>query len=113
MTPFVFQRGETLSLALDAVSGEPASVTALTAHLKALPAGRTSVPADAPVAAAFTIISRAAAGDIPAGWTLTIAAPASAALPAGAYLADARLEVAGGVIVTDPVALRLRDAVTL
>jgi hypothetical protein len=112
MTPYIYQRGETISLALDAVSGDPASVSAISAKLKAVPPGRTTVPASAPVAASFAIASRAAAGDIPAGWTLTISAATSAGLAPGAYLADARLEVAGGVIVTDSVALRIRDSVS-
>ncbi len=112
MTPYVFQRGETISLALDAVSGDPASVTALTAQLKAVPAGRTTVPAGTPVAASFDVAPRVAVGDIPAGWTLTVSAAASAGLVTGAYLADAKLVVAGGVIITDSIALRIRDAVT-
>ena len=112
MTPYVFQRGETIALALDAVSGDPAGVTAIAAKLKAVPPGRTTVPASAPVAASFLIADRAAAGEIPAGWTLTVSAAASAALSPGAYLADARLEVGGGVIVTESVAIRIRESVS-
>ncbi|MEY4501464.1 MAG: hypothetical protein RIS52_1354 [Pseudomonadota bacterium] len=112
MTPYVFQRGETISLALDAVTGNPLDVAVITAQLKAVPPGRTSVSADAPVAATFVIAARPAVGAIPPGWTLSIAAPTSAVLPAGAYLADARLEVAGGVIVTESIAIRLRQSVS-
>ncbi len=112
MTPYIFQRGETISLALDAVSGDPASVTALTAQLKAVPPGRTSVPEGAAIAASFSVAARASDGEAPAGWTLTIPSAASAALPAGSYLADARLEVAGGVVISESVALRLRPSVT-
>jgi hypothetical protein len=112
MIPFIFQRGETISLALDAVTGDPASVTGINAVLKALPPGRTEVPAGSPVAASFAISARAAAGDIPAGWTLTVPAPVSATLSPGSYLTDARLEVASGVIVTEPVAIRIKPAVT-
>jgi hypothetical protein len=112
MPPFVYQRGETISLALDALTGDPAGVTAVTAAMKAVPPGRTSVPADTPVAATFVVSPRAAAGDVPAGWTLTINAAASAELVAGAYLADARLVVGGAVIITEQVAIRIRDAVT-
>jgi hypothetical protein len=112
MTPYIFQRGETISLALDALTGDPLSVTAISAQLKAVPPGRTSVPAGVPISASFSVSSRAISGDIPAGWTLTIPSAASAALPAGAYLADARLEVAGGVVITESVSLRVRDAVT-
>lgn len=112
MTPFIYQRGETISLALDAVSGDPAGVSAISAKLKAVPPGRTSVPPGAPVAANFSVSLRAAEGDIPAGWTLTIPAAASAALSAGAYLADAKLDVAGGTIVTESVAIRLKESVS-
>jgi hypothetical protein len=113
MTPYVFQRGETISLALDAVSGDPLSVTAIDAAMKAVLPGRTSIHAGAPVAAAFVITPRPATGSIPPGWTLTIPALVSAALGAGSYLADARLEMAGGVIVTETVALRIKETVTL
>jgi hypothetical protein len=112
MTPYIFQRGETILLALDAVTGDPLSVTAISAVLKAVPPGRTGVPDGAPVAATFSISPRAAQGDIPPGWTLSIPAAASAGLAAGAYLADARLELASGVIVTEPVAIRIRPSVT-
>jgi hypothetical protein len=112
MTPYSFQRGETLTLALDAISGDPLTVTGISAVLKAVPPGRTAVPDGTPVAAIFTISPRAAQGDIPPGWTLTIPAATSASLVAGAYLADARLEVGGGVIVTVPVAIRIRQSVT-
>jgi hypothetical protein len=112
MTPFVFQRGETLTLALDAVTGDPASVTAISAQLKAVPSGRTSVPAGAPVAATFAIVTRAAAGDFPPGWTLTISAATCSTLVPGSYLADARIEIAGGVIITEAVAIRIRASVS-
>jgi hypothetical protein len=80
--------------------------------MKAVPPGRTGVPDGAPVAASFTISPRPAQGDIPPGWTLTIPAATSASLTPGAYLADARLEVAGGVIVTEPIAIRIKASVT-
>lgn len=112
MTPYTFQRGETVSLALDAMTGDPLTVTGISAVMKAVPPGRTGVPDGAPVAATFSISPHAVQGDIPPGWTLTIAAATSAALSPGAYLADARLEMAGGVIVTEPVAIRIKPSVT-
>lgn len=112
MTPFAFQRGETISLALDAVSGDPAEAGAIAASLKAVPPGRTGVAANAPVAASFVLSSRAATDENPAGWTLTIPAAVSATLAPGSYLADARIEIAGGVVVTDSVAIVLRESVT-
>ncbi len=112
MTPYVFQRGETVLLALDAVAGDPLTVTSVTAAMKPVAAGRSAVDPAAAVAATFAVTSRAAAGDIPAGWTLTLAAGASAAVPAGTYLADAKLIVGSGVTITDTVAIRMVDAVT-
>lgn len=112
MTPYIFQRGETISLALDAVTGDPLTVSAITAQLKAVPPGRTSVPPGTSVSASFTVTNRLATVDIPAGWTLIIPAAISATLGAGSYLADARLEIAGGVVISEAVALRIRDAVT-
>ena len=112
MTPYTYQRGETISLALDAVIGDPAQVTAISAAMKPVLPGRSEASADAGFAASFLVTARTASGDIPAGWTLTIPALASAGLLPGAYVADARLEVAGGVIVTDSVAIRLRQSVS-
>jgi len=112
MTPYTFQRGETISIALDAVTGDPLSVTAITAAMKMVPPGRTGVPYGAPVAASFSVIPRAAQGEVPPGWSLTIPASVSAGLAPGGYLADARLEVAGGVIVTEPVAIRIKSSVS-
>jgi hypothetical protein len=112
MTPYTFQRGETIVLALDATTGDPLFVTSIGAVMKAVPPGRTGVPDGAPVAATFSISLRVAQGEIPPGWTLAIPAALSAGLTPGAYLADARLEVAGGVIVTEPVAIRIKPSVT-
>ena len=68
--------------------------------------------AAAPVAAAFNITPRTASGDVPAGWNLTVGAAQSALLPAGHYLADARIEVGGGVIITESIGITLRESVT-
>ncbi len=112
MTPYIFQRGETISLALDALSGDPLAVSNISAAMKAVAPGRTSAAADAPVAAAFAITPRTASGDIPAGWTLTIAATVSQALTPGSYVADARIEIAGGVVITESIALRIKQSVS-
>lgn len=112
MTTFTFQRGETVSVALDAVQGDPATVSAISAAMKPVLAGRSVVDQAAAVAATFSVSNRAAAGEIPAGWTLTIPAAVSAGLAAGTYLADAKLTVGGGITITEPVAIRMIDAVT-
>ncbi len=106
MTTYTFQRGETVSLALDAVQGDPLTVTSVTAAMKPVAAGRTMIDPAAAVAATFVVANR------PEGWTLTISAAQSAGLAAGTYLADAKLIVAGQVTITEPVAIRMIDAVT-
>ncbi len=112
MNTYTFQRGETVSLALAVVSGDPAIVSGVTAAIKPLTAGRATPDPAVPVAAQFDVSFVAAAGEEPARWLLTLGSTATAALPAGPYLADARLAVAGGVSITETVALTLRDAVT-
>ncbi len=112
MTTYTFQRGETVSLALDAVQGDPLTVTSVTAAMKPVAAGRSMIDPASAVAASFVVTPRVAAGGLPGGWTLTIPAAASAALAGGTYLADAKLIVAGGVTITEPVAVRMIDAVT-
>lgn len=80
--------------------------------MKAVAPGRTSVSENTPITAAFSISPRTAAGDIPPGWTLSILAATSAGLIAGSYLADAKLLVGGGVIVTESVAIRIKESVS-
>lgn len=112
MTPYTFQRGETISLALDAVTGDPLLVTDISASMKAVAPGRTGVNAGAPVAAVFAISSRTAQGEIPPGWNLTVDAVTSAGLSVGNYLADAKLTIGGGVVITESVAIALRESVS-
>jgi hypothetical protein len=108
MTIFNFQRGETFSLALDAVQGDVATVSAITARIRRLDMNRTGFRAGS-VAVAMTVAARAAAGDIPAGWNMTLAAAASADLELGYHGAEAQLTVGGGVIVTDFVTIKILE----
>jgi hypothetical protein len=109
---YIFQRGETVSLALAVVSGDAAVVISVTAAIKPVTAGRGTPDPAVPVAASFAVSFSAAAAGEPARWLLTLPPAVTAALPAGSYLADARLVTAGGVCITETVALTLRDAVT-
>lgn len=109
---YVFQRGETVALALAVVAGDPAIVAGITAAIKPVTAGRGTPDPSVPVAASFDVSFLAAAGDEPARWLLTLSPAVSASLIAGSYFADARLVTAGGVSITETVALTLRDAVT-
>lgn len=109
---YTFQRGETVAIALDAVQGDPLTVSAISAAMKPVAAGRSLVDPAAAVAANFVVTNRVAAGGTPAGWNLTVSAAVSAGLAAGNYLADAKMTVAGAVTITEPVAIRMIDAVT-
>ena len=106
MKPYVFTRGETILLALDALTGDPLTVTGISAKLRAIAPGRTTIAPSAPVAADFTVTNRAANGSVPAGWDLVAA---STSLAAGRYGADARLVIAGGVIITDMITVEIRE----
>jgi len=112
MQTYQFARGEDIMLALDAIAGDISTVSSLSAQLKAIPPGRAVLPDGVPVAATFAVSPRAAALDVPAGWTLLIPAATSAGLVAGNYLADAQLQIAGGTAITSQIGIRLREAVT-
>lgn len=106
MTHYTFQRGETVGVSLALVSGAFGDVTAITAAMKPLAAGRSTVDAATPA------IPLSVAADGEEGWTLKLDAAACAALSPGSYAVDARLVVGSGVIITEPVAIRIVEAVT-
>ncbi len=113
MTTYTFQRGETISLALDALTGDPLTVSNISAAMKAVAPGRTSAAPDTPVAAAFAIEPRAADGETAAGWNLSIPASVSSALVPGSYVADTRLEMDNGsVIISDAISIAIRPSVS-
>jgi len=109
---YSFQRGETISLPLYAAQGDSLSVSAIEAKLRKLAPGKRTLDPDTPVAATFAVSAREATVDVPAGWTFTIDAAASAALAGGLYLADARMVVASGVVVTHPVMIQIEEPAT-
>lgn len=94
-----FRLGEDIALALEVASGDPATVTAVTAAMK--PARITAnrpVLDDAAGAVALTVAPS------PDGWTVSLPSAGSAALSPGIYGIDARLVVAGGVEITEQTA---------
>lgn len=103
---YTFQRGETVSLALDVVEGSFGDVTAITAAMKPLAAGR-SVPDATTPAIALSVMPNGTTG-----WTATLAAAQSAVLVPGNYAADAKLTVGSGTIITAPVAIRIVEGVS-
>ncbi|MEO6361290.1 MAG: hypothetical protein ABIO43_12085 [Sphingomicrobium sp.] len=107
-----YRRGSTILIGLDAVKGDVAAVSAITAELKALPPGG-NVPDDATPVATFVIAPRAASPTQPAGWTLSLSAIVSQGLTPGLYRTDARIEIAGGVVFTEPLDLRIAEPITV
>lgn len=95
-----FRLGEDLAVALDATSGDTALVTALTARMKpARITGNRLVLDDEAPAIALDVAARGAAG-----WTLSLAGAATAALAPGLYGLDARLAFAGATEITEQTA---------
>lgn len=94
-----FRIGEDIGLALEVTSGDMALVSAITAAMKParIAANRPVLDDGAPA------IALGVAPDT-AGWTLSLASTATAALAPGIYGIDARLEIAGGVEITDRTA---------
>ena len=92
-----FRIGEDVSVALDALSGNPATVTAITAKMK--PARVTANRIILDDAAAGIALQVAAQGT--AGWIVSLPYTATASLAAGVYGIDARLTIASGVEMTE------------
>lgn len=92
-----FRKGEDISVALDAIAGDTGEVTAIVAAMKPAKAvGNRLVLDDGATGIALTVTNRGADG-----WTLSLPAVDSAALPAGVYGIDARLTLSGAVEMTE------------
>jgi hypothetical protein len=109
-----YQRGETVSFIVSVTVGDISTVIGLpTATLKPLASGAFVAPGAniAPVGQ-FSVVPFIAQSGIAAGWTITLSGTQTAALPAGRYVTDCRLLVAGSILVTDPLTFLLVEAVT-
>ena len=94
-----FRIGEDIAIALDAVTGSAATVTAITVAMKrALVGDNRLVLDDAAVAVSLTALPQAVPA---AGWTITLPGAQSATLEPGLYGIDARLMIAGGIVLTE------------
>lgn len=92
-----FRIGEDIAVALDAVSGDPGSVTAITAKMKpAKVVANRLVLDDAAADIAMTVTSQGSAG-----WLIALPAASTAALAPGVYGIDARLTLPGAVEITE------------
>jgi hypothetical protein len=104
-----FARGETFIVALRIAAGDLAGATCRMA-LKQAPGDGNPELAVLDVAAVDHVDSVDETS--PPGWTATLPAEASEALPAGRYVMDARVERDGVVIQTEPVAVEITERVT-
>jgi hypothetical protein len=95
-----FRIGEDISVALDALKGDPATVTAITAKMK--PAKATSNRIVLDDGAAAIVLSVAANGTV--GWIVSLSSTVTAGLAAGLYGIDAKLMVGGSVEMTEQTA---------
>jgi len=97
-----FRIGEDMVLALDAVSGDPAAASAVTAAIRPAFVGDNRLVLDPnALPLGMAVASQA---DPAAGWTVSLPAAQTAVLAPGLYGIDARLSVGGGVEITDRTA---------
>lgn len=112
-TIFKFSRGGTIIIGLDVMSGDIGDVTDITARMRPLTGADNRPLKTAPISATMTVTDRAAAGDIPAGWDLSLAAVDCAALSLGRYYVDAVLTVGSALITTDGVEVHIVEPATV
>lgn len=92
-----FRIGEDVSVALDALTGDPATVTVITAQMK--PAKVTAnriVLDDSATAIAMQVIPQGTAG-----WIVTLGHGSTAGLAAGIYGIDAKLTIGSAIEMTE------------
>jgi hypothetical protein len=94
-----FRLGEDIAVALDAVTGDTATVTAISAWMKPALLGTDRFELDE--AAAATELVVIAQSPASAGWMLTLPHTQSALLAAGTYGIDAHLTIGSGVEITE------------
>ena len=95
-----FRIGENISVALDAIAGDPATVTNIAASIKpAKVSGNRLVLDDTASETDMTVTSQGSAG-----WLLSISYAASAGLAAGIYGIDAKLYFASAIEKTEQTA---------
>jgi hypothetical protein len=92
-----FRIGEDIAVALDALSGDTAAVTAITARMKPAKviANRLMLD-DSAAGIAMTVTAQGTAG-----WLLSLPASITATLAGGVYGIDARLTLSGAVEMTE------------
>ena len=101
-----FRIGEDIAIALDVVSGDPEVISTIEAWIvrSIKPSTFIARPDFTPIP--LTIAPRAASGEIPQGWNLSITAAQTDLLDEGVYGIDAKILATGGTVdITDATAL--------
>jgi hypothetical protein len=97
-----FRVGEDIAIALDAIAGDTAQVGSISVAMKPALVGDNRLMLDD--AAAPIALSASPQAAPATGWTITLAGALSAGLEPGLYGIDARLTVAGGIVITEQTA---------
>ena len=97
-----FRVGEDIAVALDAIAGDAAQVSAISVAMKPALVGDNRLMLDD--AAAGIVLAAAPQAAPGAGWTIALPGAQSAQLEPGLYGIDARLTVAGGIVITEQTA---------
>ena len=92
-----FRIGEDVSVALDALTGDPATVTAITAQMKPAKVTTNRIVLDDSATAIAMQVSPQSTG----GWIVALGHTSTAGLAAGIYGIDARLTIGGAVEMTE------------
>lgn len=110
MNPYICKRGSDFTIVIEAIEGDRTSVTAVAAKMKKFKGGPIEMPGDTvPASATFTVAALAPATGFLGGWSLTLAAAVTAALPAGNYLADATFTVAAKDFIDGPIIIEVKN----
>lgn len=111
---YTIRRGETATLFVEAVTGDPSIASAPVCKIKPICAANAPMP-DESIAAVLSLtpVLTGAAPPIGPGWTISLTVDQTLALAAGYYIADFACSVGGGEVATNPVILSLVDAVSI
>jgi hypothetical protein len=97
-----WQQGETIQIGVEATTGDPTTMTSVTAQAKRAANGAVP-PAATPAAFTFTVTPRTAASDVGAGFDLV----ATPNVDPGTYAVGLKGVVGGATVVMDPLFIRI------
>ncbi|VXC63720.1 conserved hypothetical protein [Sphingomonas sp. AX6] len=112
MPPYVFQRGETIAVVLEAVGATAQDIAGIevTAVLKRAIAQRAPA-ANIEAVAEFDVSDIASGSEVDPGWLLRIDAATSATIAPGVYITNGVLTLPGGdVEKTEPLLIQIEEA---